>query len=169
MTEQRFDPYATLEALEGRGVAYVLIGAFARVVQGTEEITHGLDLAPSLHGDNPKRLALALDDLEAARVDGKPIALDAATIGSEPVMEFRTRGGEVKIVPDPTGTRGGYDDLRRAATREPLGRGLRPLVASIGDLARMAAALGREQDMTPLRQLRILADLDRSRGLGIER
>ncbi len=65
MTEQRFDPYATLEALEGRGVAYVLIGAFARVVQGTEEITHGLDLAPSLHGDNPKRLALALDDLEA--------------------------------------------------------------------------------------------------------
>ncbi len=30
----------------------------------------------------------------------------------------------------------------------------------------MAAALGREQDMTPLRQLRILADLDRSRGRG---
>ncbi len=169
MTEQRFDPYATLEALEGRGVAYVLIGAFARVVQGTEELTRGLDLAPSLHGDNLKRLALALDDLEAARVDGKPIALDAATIGSEPVIELRTRGGEVKIVPEPAGTRGGYDDLRRAASREPLGRGLRPLVASIGDLARMAAALGREQDMTPLRQLRILADLDRGRGRGIER
>ena len=85
------------------------------------------------------------------------------------MIELRTRGGEVKIVPEPAGTRGGYDDLRRAATREPLGRGLRPLVASIGDLARMAAALGREQDMTPLRQLRILADLDRGRGRGIER
>jgi hypothetical protein len=169
VTGQRFDPYATLEALEGRGVAYVLIGAFARVVQGTEELTRGLDLAPSLHGDNLRRLALALDDLEAARGDGEPIALDAATIRVEPVIELRTRGGEVKIVPDPSGTRGGYDDLRRAATREPLGRGLRPLVASIGDLARMAAALGREQDLTPLRQLRILADLDRSRGLGIER
>lgn len=169
MTEQRFDPYATLEALEGRGVAYVLIGAFARVVQGTEELTRGLDLAPSLHGDNLRRLALALDDLEAARGDGEPIALDAATIRVEPVIELRTRGGEVKIVPDPSGTRGGYDDLRRAASREPLGRGLRPLVASIGDLARMAAALGREQDLTPLRQLRILADLDRSRGRAIER
>jgi hypothetical protein len=77
--------------------------------------------------------------------------------------------GEVKIVPEPAGTRGGYDDLRRAASREPLGRGLRPLVASIGDLARMAAALGREQDMTALRQLRILADLDRGRVRGIER
>jgi hypothetical protein len=169
VTAQRFDPYATLEALEGRGVAYVLIGAFARVVQGTEELTRGLDLAPSLHGDNLRRLGLALDDLGAVRVDGKPIALDAVTIRVEPAIELRTRGGEVKIVPEPAGTRGGYDDLRRAASREPLGRGLRPLVASIGDLARMAAALGREQDMIPLRQLRILADLGRGRGRGIER
>jgi hypothetical protein len=169
VTAQRFDPYATLEALEGRAVAYVLIGAFARVVQGTEELTHGLDLAPSLHGDNLKRLTLALDDLEAVRVDGQQTALEAAAILGQPVTELRTRGGEVKIVPDPAGTRAGYDDLRRAATREPLGRGLRPLVASIGDLARMAAALGREQDRTPLRQLRILADLDRGRVRGIER
>jgi hypothetical protein len=102
-------------------------------------------------------------------VDGKPIALDAAAIQGEPVIALRTRGGAVKIVPEPAGTRGGYDDLRRAASREPLGRGLRPLVASIGDLARMAAALGRDQDMIPLRQLRILADLDRGRVRGIER
>jgi hypothetical protein len=169
VTDQRFDPYASLEALEGRGVAYVLIGAFARVVQGTEELTRGLDLAPSLHGDNLRRLALALEDLDAERVDGNPIALDAATIQSEPVIELRTRGGQVKIVPDPAGTRDGYDDLRRAASREPLGRGLRPLVASIGDLARMAAALGREHELVPLRQLRILADLDRGRTHEIER
>jgi hypothetical protein len=169
VTAQRFDPYATLEALEGRRVAYVLIGAFARVVQGTEEITRGLDLAPSLHGDNPRRLVLALGDLEAASVDGQPVAFEATKIRDQPVTELRTRGGEVKIVPEPAGTRGGYDDLRRAGSREPLGQGLRPLVASIGDLARMAAALGREQDKAPLRQLRILADLDRGRVRGIER
>jgi hypothetical protein len=169
VTEQRFDPYTTLEALEGRGVTYVLIGGFARVVQGTEELTRGLDLVPSLHGDNLKRLALALDDLEAERVDDQPISLDATTIREEPVIELRTRGGQVRVVPEPAGTRGGYDDLRRAASREPLGGGLRPLVASIGDLARMAAALGREQDVTPLRQLRILADLDRGRIREIER
>jgi hypothetical protein len=166
---RRFDPYATLEALESRGVSYVLIGGFARVIQGTEELTRGLDLAPSLRGDNLTRLALALGDLDAARADGAPMALDGATIRSESVIELRGLGGELKIVPEPAGTRGGYDDLRRAAGREPLGRGLRPLVASIGDLARMAAALGREQDMIPLRQLRILADLDRGRVRGIER
>jgi hypothetical protein len=169
VTEQRFDPYATLEGLEGRRVAYVLIGGFARVVQGTEELTRGLDLAPSLHGDNLKRLALALNDLDAARVDGQPLALDVAAISAETVIELRTRGGQVRIVPEPAGTRGGYDDLRRAATREPLGRGLRPLVASIGDLARMAAARGRDEDLVALRQLRILADLDRGRIRGIER
>jgi hypothetical protein len=157
----RFDPYATLEALEGRGVAYVLIGGFARVVQGTEELTRGLDLSPSLHGDNLGRLAAAVGDLGASRVDGKPLTLDEATLRGEQVLDLRGRGGELRIVAEPAGTRGGYDDLRRAANREPLGRGLRPAVASIGDLARMAAALGREQDRVPLRQLRILADLDR--------
>ena len=62
------------------------------------------------------------------------------------MLELRTGAGELKIVPEPEGTRGGYDDLRRAASREPLGRGLRPSVASIGDLARMAAALGGEHE-----------------------
>ena len=84
------------------------------------------------------------------------------------MIQVRSRSGELKIVPEPAGTRGGYDDLRRAASREPLGRGLRPAVASIGDLARMAAALGRDQDMVPLRQLRILDDLERGRLRGIE-
>jgi len=70
--------------------------------------------------------------------------------------------------PSPPATRG-YNDLRRAATREPIGKGLRPSVASIGDLARMAAALGREQDVEPLRQLRYLRELERSLVRGIER
>jgi hypothetical protein len=169
VTDERFDPYAALEALDSRDVAYVLIGAFARVVQGTEELTRGLDLAPALRRDNLDRLALALNDLGAIRVDRRPIALDLTIVRDEPVIELRSRAGELKIVPEPAGTRGGYDDLRRAASREPLGRGLRPLVASIGDLARMAAARGREQDLSPLRQLRILADLDRGRTRGIER
>ena len=164
MTEEHFDPYLTLEALESRRVNYVLIGAFARVIQGTEELTRGIDLAPSGRGDNLSRLVLALEDLEAVGADWAPVTLE-----TQAVLDLRGRGGELKIVANPAGTRGGYDDLRRAASREPLGRGLRPLVASIGDLARMAAALGRERDVGPLRQLRILADLDRSRVRGMER
>jgi hypothetical protein len=77
-----------------------------------------------------------------------------------------TNRGEMKIVPEPTGTRG-YDDLRRAATREPIGQGLRPAVASVGDLSRMLAALGREDEMPKLLDMRRLAELEISRGIEI--
>jgi len=162
-----FDPYAILAALERRRVSYVVIGAFARVVQGAEEITHGIDLVPAIRAENLRRLALALDDLEASRVDGRPIILDEATMRDEPPLELSSPSGELKVVPEPAGTRGGYDDLRRAATREPIGKGLRPSIASTADLARMLAALGREADMTKLIALRRLQGLERTLGPGL--
>jgi hypothetical protein len=163
-----FDPYAILTALERQRTTYILIGGFARIIHGTEELTNGLDLVPSLRAENVRRLGLALDDLDARLPSGKPPLLDR-DLSTRPVLELQTRAGELKIVPEPVGTRRGYDDLRRAATREPIGRGLRPRVASIGDLARMLAALGREQDRPPLQQLRTLAELERSLIRGIER
>jgi len=163
-----FDPYAILTALERQRVTYVLIGGFARIIQGTEELSHGLDLVPSLRAENLRRLGLALDDLDGSLPNGKRPELDR-DLHRQAVLELRTDAGELKIVPEPAGTRGGYDDLRRAATREPIGRGLRPRVASIGDLARMLAALGREQDLPPLQQLRTLAELERTLIRGIER
>ena len=69
---------------------------------------------------------------------------------------------------DPDGTHG-YDDLRRGANREPLGQGVRPPVASVGDLARMASAYDRERYHDQVRQLRRLTALERSRSRVIER
>ena len=155
-----FDPYAIVAALERQRVKYILIGGFARVIQGAEELTHGVDLAPSLRAENLRRLGLALADLGAERVDRKKLVLDEPTIRQDPLLALRSPEGELKIVPEPAGTRGGYDDLRRAATREPIGKGLRPSVASIGDLARMLAALDREQDLPRLQQLRQLQELE---------
>jgi hypothetical protein len=162
-----FDPYAILGVLERRRVAFILVGGFARVIQGSDEITHGLDLVPSLRPENLRRLALALEDLGAERPDGTELVPDEAAIRAQPLLEFRTPKGEIKVVPEPTGTRGGYDDLRRAATREPIGKGLRPSVAATRDLARMLAALDRPDDAPKLQQLRRLAELER--GLGLER
>jgi hypothetical protein len=164
-----FDPFAILTALERQRVAYVLIGGFARVIQGTDELTHGLDLTPSLRAENLRRLALALAELDAERVDGQTLVPDEATIRDHPLIAFRSPYGELKLVPEPAGTRSGYDDLRRAATREPIGKGLRPRVASIADLARMLAALGREQDVPSLQQLRYLRELERGLSQGLER
>lgn len=162
-----FDPYAILAALERERVAYVLIGGFARILQGTEELTHGLDLTPSMRPDNLRHLNQALAELDARRAGGKQVSLER-DLAQSPVLDLETSGGQVRIVPEPAGTRRGWDDLRHAASREPIGKGLRPRVASIGDLARMAAALGREQDHEPLRQLRVLAELERSRHRSIE-
>ena len=111
-----FDPHATLAALDRHGVSYVVIGAFARVIQGTEEITRGIDVVPSLRGENLRRLTLAVEELGAYRSDGQALVLDEATIHDQPVIRLDGPAGELKIVPRPAGTRGGYDDLRRAAT-----------------------------------------------------
>ena len=70
-----FDPIALLEALERAHLNYVVIGAFARVVRGTGEVTDGLDVTPSMREDNASRLQKALTDLQAVRVDGKPLDL----------------------------------------------------------------------------------------------
>jgi hypothetical protein len=141
-------------------------GAFARVIHGADEITRGIDVTPSTREENLRRLDVALEAINARRSDGREASLQTTDFEAEPVVELRTDRGEVNVVPFPEGTRG-YDDLRRAITREPIGRGLRPAVASPGDLARMLSALGREQDIPRLMMMRRLIELER--GLTIER
>jgi hypothetical protein len=161
-----FDPYALLRALERQRVTYVVIGGLGRVLHGSGEITDGLDIVPSTREENLRRLGLALDELNARRPDGKPPALERDLAGCS-VLELETRAGELKIVPEPTGTQG-YDDLRRRAERPALGQGLRPAVASVDDHARMLAALDREQDRQPLEVLQRVIEIEHEIGRGIE-
>jgi hypothetical protein len=170
-TGEPFDPIAIFQALDAERVAYVVIGALGRVIQGSDELTDGVDIVPSTRDENLRRLGVALEALHARKAHGKAAALERDLVAL-PVVELRTDAGELKLVREPAGTRG-YDDLRRGSTREPLGRGVRPSVASLGDHARMLAALRREQDAEPLETVRRLIELDRSRnlsrGLSIER
>lgn len=159
----KFDPIGLLQTLDRHRVTYIVIGAFARVVQGAEEITRGVDIVPSTREENLRRLNAALQDLGARRADGTEPPL-AESDSLEPVIEFVTDRGELKVVPEPAGTRG-YDDLRRAATREPLGRGVRPSVASVGDLSRMLSALERDDDIPKILAMRRLAELEIRRGI----
>lgn len=160
-----FDPLRILATLDRNRVAYVLIGALAGVLHGTDEITSGVDIVPQMKPENIERLERALGELDARLPRRKTFELDVERLEREPVTRFDTAAGVVKVVPQPDGT-SGYDDLRRASTREPLGQGVRAPVASVGDLARMLAALGRAHDADRLAVLRRLAELDRSRGLG---
>jgi hypothetical protein len=161
-----FDPYALLQALERQRVTYVVIGGLGRVLHGSGEVTDGLDIVPSTREENLRRLGLALEGLSARRPDGKPPVLER-DLADSGVLVLETEAGELKIVPQPSGTQG-YDDLRRRAERPPLGQGLRPAVASVDDHARMLAALNREQDHQPLEVLQRLIEIEHEIGRGIE-
>jgi len=161
MSQPRFDPYAILQELDRVRSFYVVIGGLARVIQGSDELTHGLDLTPSLRPENLRRLDQALEQLNARRTDGEPLALDQLDPQREPLIQLASDAGEIKIVPEPAGTRG-YEDLRHRANREPLGHGLRPSVASPGDLVRMMEALGRQPDPLVLETMRRVLEMDRS-------
>lgn len=161
-----FDPYALFAALDRERVSYVVVGGFARVVHGSAEVTDGLDVVPSLREENLRRLGRALEELDASEPE-----LAERLASREPVTA-QTRAGELRIVPEPWGTRG-YDDLRIRAFRENLGRGARPAVASVVDCVRMLDASEREADAERLECLRRMMELERRlvphRRLTIER
>jgi hypothetical protein len=83
----------------------------------------------------------------------------------EPVVRLSTNAGALNIVPSAAGASRGFVDLRRAATKEHIGHGLQPLLASTGDLARMAAALQRDEDIRRLPELRRIMELEADRAL----
>ena len=124
MAGDEFDPYALLEALERQRVTYIVVGALGRVIHGSDELTDGLDIVPSTREENLRRLGLALEELNARHPDGKAPALERDLAG-EPLLELETDAGELKIVPEPAGTRG-YDDLRRRARHSRSGAACAP-------------------------------------------
>jgi hypothetical protein len=164
-----FDPRGLLAALDRNYVSYVLIGGLARVIRGTDELTNGVDICPGLRFENVDRLGRALEELEARRADRRRLVVDEETLAQERVLDLRTNRGELKVVAEPAGTRRGYEDLRKAATREHIGEGLRPRVASVADLARMSAAMAHERELQEPSARVSARELERLRELEIER
>jgi hypothetical protein len=158
-SRQAFDPYAILHALEGARVDYILIGALARVLQGSDEVTRGVDFVPSPRLDNLDRLREALERMGAEEVV-------AEQSGEAKVRSFESPAGKIAWVKEPAGTRG-FTDLRRRARRLHLGEGLRPQVAAPGDLVRMLEAFGRPEHGRSLQAMRRIVELER--GMSLER
>ena len=149
-----FDPLAILGALERHRIAYVLVGDLAGVLHGTDLTADTVEITPSLKPENAERLDHALDDLE---VPEKQRAALRATTSESHSLTIPTKKGEITISAAPIGTRG-YDDLRRAAQREPLGRGIRVPVASTPDLIRSLSIDGGDAILE--QRLRRLVDLE---------
>jgi hypothetical protein len=164
-----FDPRAILASLERSGANYILIGGLARVLRGVDEVTTGVDICPSPTADNVERLSRGLSELGAERTDGFELAITDHSLTAQPVLELTTPFGELKIILAPAGAPRGFVALRGAASKENLGHGLQPYVASVGDLAAMAAALHRPQDIARLPELRRIMKLEVDREQTIAR
>jgi hypothetical protein len=167
-----FDPYAIFEELEAGRIAYVVVGAFARVVHGSAETTRGIDISPSLRDEDLRRLARVIDQLGGRGPVGGPITPEQLAAGERTAIG--TGAGELAIVPTPRGTRG-YDGLRVRSNRENLGHGVRPPIASLADCVRMLDASERPIDRQRIQRVRRMMELERSltrsrqRGPSIER
>jgi hypothetical protein len=158
--KQPFDPRSILAALQAAAVSSVLIGGLARVARGSEELTRGIDICPSLQAANLARLETALANISATRPDGRELVLDETHLRAEPVIGVSTAFGELKLIAAPAGVPRGYDALRAGATSEHLGDGLRPEIASTGDLVAMSGALRRDEDLKRLPALRRILELE---------
>ncbi len=167
MAEEEFDPLGIFAELNRQKVTYLLIGGLARVIQGADELTQGVDITMPLGEENLRRLELALEGLNARPRDRRRIGLQERLERGDQVIPFQTDRGELKLVPVPAGTQG-YDDLRRRMSREYLGHGVRVAIPSIDDLSRMVGAMGRDQDIERLLAMRRLAELERSLGHSLE-
>jgi hypothetical protein len=153
-----------LEALEGEGVHYIVIGGTAAAIGGATHVTFDLDITPDRPRANLDRLAAALrrinahptvmaDDVAAA------FQLDGPTRGNGSIWTFVTDHGRLDVAFEPSGTRG-YNDLRRGAQETEID-GMRILFASLEDVIRSKEAADRERDRAVLPDLRRTLELKR--------
>lgn len=152
------DPLEILRTLERHGVLYVLIGAAAARVAGAPVVTEDIDVTPATNRENLERLAAALRELGArlrssTEPEGVAFPVDAEMLTGAEMWTLITSAGDLDLCFTPAGTRG-YDDLRREASRERLGRGLIVTVASLRDVIRSKEAAGRDKDLAQLPLLR---------------
>lgn len=150
-----FDPYTVLGQLDERGVEYILVGSLARVLQGADEIPEEFDLVI------PKGARDATDRAILSFAMRAPPGVDRD--GDAWIYWYRL--GQIKAREVPEGTKG-HRDLRRRAERVHLGGGLRPSVASPGDLVRLMEARGRPEETEQLEAMRRVVELDQ--GLRID-
>jgi hypothetical protein len=159
-----FRPRRILEILARHRVQHVVIGAYAAVLVGAEVLTRDLDITPGLEPSNLQRLAEALQELHAAiRVPNEPpvpLPTDGRLLARAEIWNLTTDAGDLDISVRPDGTNG-YEDLRRAAHRQPLDDDLYTMVAALQDIIRSKTAAGRAKDLAALPALH--ATLERQR------
>jgi hypothetical protein len=151
-----FDPRGILEVLTRHNVAFVLIGGYAALLQGSGLPTVDIDIVPERTAGNLANLAAALQDLDAriraAGTDGLPFSVSAESLGGVGVLNLTTRFGDLDLAFFPAGFSGGFQTLRNGAGAMTID-GLTIFVASLDDVIASKEAAGRDKDFEALPRL----------------
>jgi hypothetical protein len=148
------DAERIVATLLAHDVRFVVVGGFAvELWDVAVQPTVDVDVTPEVSHQNLKRLADALNELEASlRVDGDEIdvpgGLSAELIGRMSVLNLVTDAGPLDLTILPAGT-DGFPDLVRNSTELPY-RGVMVPTASLADVARSKEAAGRPKDLRTL-------------------
>ena len=154
---------ALLETLTAHEVEFLLIGGVAERLWGSPRVTDDLDICAADSRANLRRLAAALNALEA---QFRPPGAEAGVAVPEPWDDQRlraftnlaltTRFGWLDVWFRPDGTEG-YRDLVRSAGEVDIGD-MRVKLASLDDIIRSKQAAGGTKYLTHLPLLRELRE-----------
>lgn len=148
------DAEKIISVLEQFKVRYVVIGGFAVELWDVSiEPTVDVDITPEMSVSNLKRLAAALNELEAGIRSGSetimvPGGFRAETLSQMTVLSLNTVAGPLDLTIRPAGF-AGYTDLAENSLEIAFGDLLVP-TADLRDVAHSKESVGRPKDLKAL-------------------
>jgi hypothetical protein len=158
----KFDPVSICRVLSENGVKFVVLGGFAAVIHGSPIPTEDIDVIPSRDIENLRRLADALEKMNAAiRTSDGPVytRIDAEFIANMPnMLNLTTDYGDVDLVFNPAGRLSDFEQWNHGAESAQLEPGLVVAVAALDDIIASKSAANRLKDQRALPYLESLRD-----------
>jgi hypothetical protein len=140
-------------ALDAHHVDYVVVGGIAVQVHGHVRMTNDLDLIPSPTPANLKRLADALQELQARVLNpgSEHLQIDARMLPRATLWQLSTPHGDIDVLHDAPGA-APFPQLRDRALTIALGNLTIP-IAGRDDLIKMKNASARPNDLADVAAL----------------
>jgi hypothetical protein len=151
--ETPLDAERILRVLAEHGVEYVLIGGLAVQTHGHVRTTNDADLIPAPEPANLRRLASALNALDAEVLNPgeEGTVVDAKMLPRATIWQFASRDGGIDVMHEVPGGRP-YAELSERALHVRLGDIDVPVV-DLDDLIHMKLARGRPLDLADVAAL----------------
>ncbi len=151
---------AALKTLTGAKVSFIVVGAYAGVIQGSAQVTRDLDICYERTRENMQRIAVALAPYHP-RLRGAPanlpFVLDERTLAQGMNFTFETDFGDIDLLGELSGV-GQFPELNRDLVLIDL-YGMQVRVASLDTLIRSKRAAGRQKDLNALPELEALKEM----------